>query len=437
MIHRNGRLFCRRFAGGRNERRVAPQKRPEFSKQETKHRKEVKQMTETNRRMIAARRARVSARLLRKRISLESTQPISNKQMNQSITHTGDWALHGIMSDFGVDYALSPFHRIAFEIDDAGIQTLSERYHDRVFRARQWFDHEKLSWTTLLLRFDESAFVVAHGDGRNFAEVIAPTADRVRELHAELREALRGKKPKQTAFYMLRYDLSEVSADPIENIPDAVPDGFLRLCYGEDIFDWIAGFSEKTINRTGGLTIFDGPPGTGKTSLITQMVRRLEKTHVFYSLPVSQDGALSSPELVPFWQKQNTRHHDRVKVIVMEDAERLLWRRDGHNREAVSALLNIADGLIGRMLRLHIICSVNARMQDLDPAVLRPGRLMNHRCFAALDRQRAARVAAERGVLFNPSAGSESFTLAEVLNPGSHEPAAAAPSIGFQVAPNG
>ena len=40
--------------------------------------------------------------------------------MNQSITFTGDWALHGIMSDLGVDFALSPFHRIGFEIDDAG-----------------------------------------------------------------------------------------------------------------------------------------------------------------------------------------------------------------------------------------------------------------------------------------------------------------------------
>ena len=79
---------------------------------------------------------------------------------------------------------------------------------------------------------------------------------------------------------------------------------------------------------------------------------------------------------------------DRVKVIVMEDAERLLWRRNGDNREAVSSLLNIADGLMGRMLRLHVICSVNARMEDLDPAVLRPGRLMNHRRFDALSRER-------------------------------------------------
>src|SRR4029077_20818837 len=166
------------------------------------------------------------------------------------------------------------------------------------------------------------------------AEVIAPCAGRVRELHTELRKALHGEaKPKQPVFYMLRYDHTEFSADPIENVPEAVSDDFLRLCYGQDILHWSWGFSERTVARAGGLTIFDGPPGTGKTSLITQMIRRLEQTHVFYALPVSQDSALSSPELVPFWQKQNARHVERVKVIVLEDAERLLWRRSGDNRE--------------------------------------------------------------------------------------------------------
>jgi len=353
--------------------------------------------------------------------------------MNYSITYEGDRMLQAIMGDLGVDFAQSPFHRIGFEIDEAGIQLLSERYHDRVFRTRQWFRDEKLSWTNLLLRFDGNAYVIAHGDGNNWAEIIAPRAEQVRALHAEIRKVLQGEnKPKPPAFFMLRHDSCDISADPIENLPEAVPDDFLRLCYGEDILDWVARFAEKTVSRASGLTIFDGPPGTGKTSLISQMIRRLEKTHVFYSLPVSQDKALSSPELVPFWQKQNTRHADRVKVIVMEDAERLLWRRNGDNREAVSSLLNIADGLMGRMLRLHIICSVNAKMEDLDPAVLRPGRLMNHRSFALLNRDAAERVALDRGLAFQPNEWSEEYTLAEVLNPGSDEPIAEKPPIGFQ-----
>ena len=87
---------------------------------------------------------------------------------------------------------------------------------------------------------------------------------------------------------------------------------------------------------------------------------------------------------------------------------------------------------MGRILRLHIICSVNAKMEDLDPAVLRPGRLMNHRRFELLSRETAGQVAADRGLAFAPDEWSEGYTLAEVLNPGSIEPIAVKPSIGFQ-----
>jgi hypothetical protein len=355
--------------------------------------------------------------------------------MQPSITFTGDWAFHGIMSDLGVDYSMSPFHRIGFDIDEAGINALATQFQERVFRARKWFDDGKLNWATLLLRFDQSTFVVAHGDGHNYAEVIAADADRLNELHTEIRKVLAGGKEtqQQPGFHMLRYDGCEFSAHPVENLPEPVTDDFLKLCYGDDILNWMTCFGESTLARAGGLSIFDGPPGTGKTSLIAQMIRRTESTHVFYALPASQDNALSSPEFVPFWQKQNVRHRDRVKVIVLEDAERLLWRRQGDNREAVSTLLNIADGLIGRMLRLHVVCSVNARMEDLDPAILRPGRLMHHRRFKPLNRETARRIAAARNLSFSPDEFSTSFTLAEVLNPGSYKPAQSKPSIGFQV----
>ena len=87
---------------------------------------------------------------------------------------------------------------------------------------------------------------------------------------------------------------------------------------------------------------------------------------------------------------------------------------------------------MGRMLRLHIICSVNARMEDLDPAILRPGRLMNHRRFGLLSRETAARVATARGLTFNPAEPAESYTLAEALNPGSYSPPKVKRCIGFQ-----
>ena len=353
--------------------------------------------------------------------------------MNQ-VTFTGDWAFPGIMSDLGVDFSMSPYHRIGFEIDDAGVEALAERFSTRVFRARKWYEDGKLTWETLLLRFPKDTYLMAWGGGRNWGELFAPTASQALKLHHKVRKLLDKDNPTgDPSFYMLRQDGSEFSADPIENLPEAVTDDFLKLCYGEDIMDWVGKFGENTLSRPGGLTIFDGPPGTGKTSLVTQMIRRLEKTHVFYSLSASQDRALSDPEFVPFWQKQNVRHGESVKVIVMEDAERLLYRRQGDNREAVSTILNIADGLLGRMLKLHLVCSVNATIDDLDPAVLRPGRLMNHRRFNRLNRDNAHRLAAARELTFQPREGVESYSLAEVLNPGFREPARTKPAIGFNV----
>jgi hypothetical protein len=62
---------------------------------------------------------------------------------------------------------------------------------------------------------------------------------------------------------------------------------------------------------------------------------------------VAQNESLSHPGMVEFWQRQSGRHPNDVKVIIMEDAEKILLQRRSENNEAVSALLNIADGLIG------------------------------------------------------------------------------------------
>ncbi len=230
---------------------------------------------------------------------------------------------------------------------------------------------------------------------------------------------------------MLRYESGEFLTERIEHLPDDPGDEFVTLGYGADSLEWIGQFQQQTTGRVGGLTIFEGPPGTGKTSFVSLMVRRLAATHAFYVLPVARDGALTAPELVPFWQTQNDRHPDRVKVIVLEDAERLLWSRRGDNQEAVSSILNIADGLLGRMLRLHVLCSVNACTADLDPAILRPGRLMQHRRFPLLPRSAAVRIAEMRSLTLAPDDLREAIPLADALNPGCITPPARS-RIGFQ-----
>ena len=83
------------------------------------------------------------------------------------------------------------------------------------------------------------------------------------------------------------------------------------------------------------------------------------------------------------------------------------------NRDQVSAILNLSDGMLADFLRLQIICTINCRASDIDQALLRPGRLMCHRVFERLDPTQAARLAASLGKKL-PQA--QDYSLAEVFS---------------------
>ncbi len=71
--------------------------------------------------------------------------------------------------------------------------------------------------------------------------------------------------------------------------------------------------------------------------------------------------------------------------------------RGSDNREQVSALLNLSDGILADFLRLQIICTLTGTAADVDPALLLPGRLLCHRVFGRLDYPQAARLAENLG----------------------------------------
>ncbi len=335
------------------------------------------------------------------------------------------------LADLGDAFARGPLHEISFSFDpETGLDTLSEVYAYRVFRAYRWADSGKLKWSRLVLRFAHDVYLVARSWGSGF--IYAGSAEKAEAILAEITAVLGDTpKPEEPAFYMVQRDGSEINAEAIRNVPDSLSDDFIRLAYGDDALAWMDALARRTAERTGGLSILEGPPGTGKTSLVSELIRRLRTTHIFYVMPVSSDGALTSPDWVSFWQNQNRVHADRIKVVVLEDAERILLGRSTADRDAVAAVLNIADGLLGRMLKLHLLCSVNARFEELDPAIQRPGRLMNYRRFTSIPRDRAIALAAMQGAAFVPHPEVDEFTLAEVLQPAPVPMRGARKAIGF------
>lgn len=173
-------------------------------------------------------------------------------------------------------------------------------------------------------------------------------------------------------------------------------------------------------NPCGRISIFDGPPGTGKTYLVRALTDLVPRAQ-FLLLPSQLISDISGPTLAPTLLefRQSTSANPIPLILVIEDADSCLVRRGADNMTAISSLLNVGDGIFGSILDLRIVATSNAGHlegdESMDPAISRPGRLCRRLSIGALDGTQAASQYAELGGHGEPPwKPSESVTLAEV-----------------------
>lgn len=218
---------------------------------------------------------------------------------------------------------------------------------------------------------------------------------------------------------MLNLSYGDLAVERIPLTPEqTIPRDELEYYYGTSMPGWVSDWIHSLMSRRYGLTLLTGAPGTGKTTLLRSLAHWLGASHMCYFMPASRFAAVESGEVIKFWAEEN-RNSKLKKILILEDAESILLRRNDDNREKVATLLNLTDGMLGDALGLHVVCTLNSNLSDVDPALLRPGRLMAHRDFTLLTPADACRLAERLGL---PRPKATRVSLAELLNPAAVEP---------------
>lgn len=168
----------------------------------------------------------------------------------------------------------------------------------------------------------------------------------------------------------------------LERLEIIIQKGNLEMNYNDD-FTPISQliFKRLSKNNDKGIVVLHGKPGTGKTSYIRHLISKVKKNVIF--LPPNMANAITNPDLI------TTLIQNPNSIFVIEDAENIVVKREKNSSSAVSALLNLSDGLLSDCLNIQIICSFNTNISNVDEALLRKGRLIAQYEFKELTIEKA------------------------------------------------
>lgn len=318
-------------------------------------------------------------------------------------------------------FADGPLHRFSLPRGRFDIDRLARQFASRIVRSDSRMagkaDEDQEGWRSVLFHLKGYGAWLLYENGKICT--YAPTRRKAMLLALKMERYLLKDKETGGSFELISFDGGTIDTETVTlGMETILDDRILSLHYGDDFPDWSREYEQLITAKKSGLSILDGPPGTGKSSYIRHLMGRLKSTHRFFFVPPGVIDVVSNSSFVSFWSRQQMSHKGRQFVLVLEDAEAALMKRGGDNHSLVSSLLSVTDGLLGDFLKLQVICTINCKYQDIDPALRRAGRLVCSYHFPRLSYSRACHIASQIG---RPIPGKEEFfegdySLAELYN---------------------